>query len=162
MSNGCRCDSGVGSFSIRRHRIAEGYLTNGIFPIFNLLPVFIRTRCHPAVPAGHLGIGSPAVEFGAPSAENAFQFRHGYLLRRSTIARVPMDGRLAHLPEGYGSSFQYHPMMLLATPMSSYVPGSHLKKIVARFLRKRPELIEGVFIFLRFALNFRESGFTVF
>jgi len=73
----------------------------------------------------------------------------------------PMEGRLAHLPEGYESSFQYHSMMLLATPMSSYVPGSYRKKIVVRFLRKRKELIEGVFIFCRFALNFRESGFTV-
>jgi hypothetical protein len=81
-ANGCRCASGFGFFSIRRQRIAEGHFTNRFHPIFNLLPVFIRSGFHPAVPAGHLGIGSPSVKLGASSAENAFQIWHGTLSRR--------------------------------------------------------------------------------
>jgi hypothetical protein len=81
--NGGRRASGVDFFSIRRQRIVEGHFTNRFPPIFNLLPVLIRAGFHPAVPAGHPGIGSPAVKFGASSTENAFQIWHGWLSRKS-------------------------------------------------------------------------------
>jgi hypothetical protein len=46
-----------------------------------LIPVFVRTGFHPAVPAGDLGVGSTAVQFGVTPAKYAFQIGHGSPLR---------------------------------------------------------------------------------
>ena len=55
-----------------QYRIIEGDFTDGFLPVFDLVPIFIRAGFNPAVPAGDLGVGSPAVQLGAAPAKYTF------------------------------------------------------------------------------------------
>ena len=55
---------------------AEDDLTDGIFPVVDLVPVILRGGFHAAVPADDAGRGSPAPQLGAAAAKYACQIGH--------------------------------------------------------------------------------------
>ena len=55
---------------------AKGQPAGSLLPLFDLLPVVLRSAFQPAVPAGDPYVGSAAAQFGAAAAEDAAQLRH--------------------------------------------------------------------------------------
>ena len=63
-------------FGVAFWRCTEGDGAGSLLPLFDLLPVLLRSAFQPAVPAGDPGFSSAAAEFGAAAAVDAGQFGH--------------------------------------------------------------------------------------